>query len=104
MSDKYIVTNESVLSQKYGVNGFHAILAQVQKLIQADQARGLTTKIVALDSAADMRPFGAPVKKSADPKQNKRAIDSICAKVTPDYLMVLGSIDVVPYQDLTNPV
>jgi hypothetical protein len=46
----------------------------------------------------------SPVVKPKDPKQNKRAIDGVYKALVPDYLLILGSIDVVPHQDLKNPV
>ena len=105
MDDKVIVTNLTALTQKYGSSGVKKIKAAVKKLIAADKKRGLKTTLIALDDAASMKKLGAPhVSKSKDPKQNKLAIDGVYKKLAPDYLMILGSIDVVPHQDLRNPM
>jgi hypothetical protein len=105
MDDKLIVTNLSALRVKYGAAGVKKIKTAVNKLIAADQKRGLKTKLIALDDDAAMKKLKAPhVSKSSDPKQNKLAIDGVYKKVEPDYLMILGSVDVVPHQDLKNPM
>jgi hypothetical protein len=44
------------------------------------------------------------VTDAADPRQNKAAVDAICRKLDPEYLMILGAPDVVPHQDLRNPI
>ncbi len=46
MSRKLILTNVSRLKEKYGT-GFADIQTQVDKLIVADQARGLETLLIA---------------------------------------------------------
>src|ERR1041384_3236108 len=80
--DKVIVTNLTALKQ-----------------------RGLITTLVALDDKAGMKKLSAPVvTDAADPKQNKRAIDGVYKALVPDYLMILGAPDVVPHQDIKNPI
>ena len=105
MNDKIIVTNLGVLKKKYGAKGLTKIREAVTALIAADKKRGLATRLFALDSATDMKKTkGAAVTNPASPRQNKNAIDAVYAAFRPDYLMILGAIDVVPHQDLTNPV
>src|SRR5688572_27337833 len=105
MDDKIIVTNLAALKEKYGAAGVKKIKTAVNKLIAADKTRGLKTKLIALDDATGMKKLNAPrVSKATDPKQNKLAIDGIYKKLAPDYLMILGSVDVVPHQDLKNPM
>ena len=103
--DKVIVTNLTALKQKYQAAGVKAIQAAVQDLIAADKQRGLITTLVALDDKAGMKKLSAPVvTDAADPKQNKRAIDGVYKALVPDYLMILGAPDVVPHQDIKNPI
>lgn len=103
--DKVIVTNQTVLRQKYGAAGFKTITAALKRLIAADKKRGLDTKLLALDSATVMkRVRGKAVTKPSDPRQNKAAIDAIYRATTPDYLVLLGAADVIPHQDVTNPI
>src|SRR5439155_15218382 len=83
-ADKVIVTNQAALRTKYGA-GFQKIVAAVNALVAADKKRGLTTKLVYLDSAADMKKLKAPrVAKATDPKQNKRAVDGVFKALEPD--------------------
>jgi Peptidase family C25 len=104
MTDKVIVTNLGVLRRKYG-RRLRTIRRAINRLIAADKRRGLHTRLVALDAAGPMKRLRAPVVQDAlDPQQNKAAIDAVYRKLTPHYLMILGAPDVVPYQDVQNPV
>ncbi len=102
--DKVIITNISALIEKYGNDGVQKIKDAIADLIAADNNRGLVTALYALDDATVMQQFGvAPVTTPTDPKQNKDGIDAIYKALAPDYLLLLGAIDIIPHQDLTNP-
>ena len=104
MNDKIIVTNLGALKKKYGAKGLAKIRAAVKALISADKTRGLQTRLIALDRASDMKKVhGSRVSAADNCRQNKKAIDAIYATLRPDYLLILGAIDVVPHQDLINP-
>jgi Peptidase family C25 len=104
MVDKLILTNRSVLKAKYGT-GLSKIDAALKALVAADKARDLATKVVDLGDAVQMKALKAPaVKDSTDPAQNKAAIDGVYNASTPDYVVLLGAIDVIPHQDVRNPV
>lgn len=105
MDDKIIVTNKRVLRKKYGASGLRAIQASLATLTSADKPRGIKTRTIYLDDAAAMKKVrGKAVTNAADPRQNKAAVDAIFKAVNPDYLMILGAADVVPHQDLDNPM
>jgi hypothetical protein len=103
---KLIATNVARLRQKYG-NDYPNLQAAFAELIAADVGRGLSTVLVDLSDAGQMQTLGArtvPVEKAGDPKSNKQAIDKVYAAFDrPDYLMLFGSVDVIPHQDLLNP-
>jgi hypothetical protein len=102
-TNKVIVTNASALQRKY-TTGVQRLYGAIGRLIAADKKRGLTTLVVAIDSAQDMRSVkGSPVTKASDQRQVKAAIDAVWTAYTPDYLMILGAPDVVPMQTLRNP-
>jgi hypothetical protein len=102
--DKVIVTNVSALKDKYG-EGYASIRKAVDNLIKADARRGLQSRLVELDAPAAMKVLkGTAVKSRANAEQNKRAIDAVCGSLRPDYVLILGSSDVVPHQMLANPV
>src|SRR6266487_2144477 len=101
--DKVIVTNLSALSEKYGTKGRRAIRAGIRRLIAADKKRGLRTILLGLDDKSRMKSLASPaVAHAHNPKQNKAAIDGIYRALAPDYIMILGSRDVIPHQDLLN--
>jgi Peptidase family C25 len=105
MTDKVIVTNLTALKQKYDASGIKAIQKAVSELITADKKRGLTTVLVALDDAKAMKKLSATaVKKSSSCRENKKAIDGVYQALAPDYLMILGAVDVIPHQDMKNPL
>jgi hypothetical protein len=105
MDDKIIVSNRTALTAKYGSNGLKKIRRAITDLIDADGRRGIRSRLVYLDEAAAMRRFrGGAVTDPADPRQNKDAIDAIFRAANPEYLMILGAPDVVPHQDMSNPL
>ncbi len=105
MDDKVIVTNRSALMKKYGRQGLPKIRQALRALSAADKKRGMKNRVVYLDDAKTMKKLeGKPVLNAVDPRENKQAIDAVFTALQPDYLMILGAPDVVPHQDLENPV
>jgi hypothetical protein len=101
--DKVIITHRSALKEKYEERSLRVERA-IQRLIAADQKRGLETKLVALDSATDMAAVhGEAVKDKDDQRAVKKAIDAVFDVYEPDYILILGAQDIVPHQDLKNP-
>ncbi len=103
MPHKLIVTNRKALVAKYKSAGWKKIESAVHALIAADGKRGLKTLLLLLDDAKVLG--SSAVTKPSDQKQVKQAIDAAFRKRNnPEYLMILGGPDVVPHQDLLNPV
>ncbi|MET0785731.1 MAG: hypothetical protein ABWY25_03420 [Paenisporosarcina sp.] len=104
MYDKIIVTNREPLVGKYGTNGFKTIGKALDVLANADERLGIKTRILHLDDRTDMKKVGGKaVTNTLDPRENKEAVDSVFKFYNPHYLMILGSPDVLPHQDLDNP-
>ena len=101
MDDKLIVSNRSALTTKYGSKGLTRIRKAVAALVAADAKRGIKSRLVFLDDAKALK--SKAVKDATSARQNKDAIDALFRTVDPDYLLILGSRDVVPHPDLTNP-
>jgi hypothetical protein len=102
--DKVIVTNQSALRTKYGDSYTKKIKPALDALVAADKARGITTLVVYLDDARSMTKYKGPkVTSATDLKKNKQAIDAVYRALTPAYLCILGAVDIVPHQILTNP-
>jgi hypothetical protein len=99
LSKKILITNRAALIAKYGTSGVKAIELGVKALAAADARRGFATTLIYLDGATLGR---AAVGDVADPAEAKAAVDAVAKKHRPEYLVILGSHDVVPYQDLKN--
>lgn len=105
MDDKLIVSHRRALKAKYGAGGFATVQTAVRALIAADRQRGIRSRLVFLDDAAAMKKLKArPITAASSPRQAKVAIDAVFRATDPEYLMILGAPDVVPQQDLTNPL
>ncbi|MCE9526758.1 MAG: hypothetical protein K8R36_11975 [Planctomycetales bacterium] len=107
--DKVIVTNLAELEAKYGPAGRASVEAAVNGLIAADATRGIVTMLVDLNDAGTLAAYGfAPIPAvnplPLDPVLYKDAIDKVYTHFAPRpaYLMLLGSIDVVPHIPLCN--
>ncbi|PKW19200.1 C25 family cysteine peptidase [Saccharopolyspora spinosa] len=105
MAIKIIVTNYSALRNKgYTESGIKSIQKELAALIKADKDRGITTTVVDVSNNDDVAHHNAPVVTSEkDEKQSKDTIDKVFHSAKPDYLMILGSSDVIPHQTLNNP-
>ena len=103
--DKVLVSNRAALKSKYGTKGLGRIEKAIQALVESDAGRGFETRVLYLDRASDMKPLEAPrVKKSGDRRQVKQAIDAVYEALEPAYLVLLDAPDVLPHQNLKNPV
>jgi hypothetical protein len=103
---KVIVTNVTRLKAKYKAD-YSRIKAAIKELIDADKERNLKTILVDLSSDSDMSEYSGTALDEIDSqtaRPNKTAIDKICGTLRPSYLMLLGADDVIPQQDLTNPM
>lgn len=104
MTDKLIVTHRGALRAKYGSAGWRRIRAAIGRLVAADRARGLVTRLVLLDDVRSMRAYRCrPMRDALDYRGAKRAVDAAYRRAAPDYLMILGAPDVVPHQPIANP-
>lgn len=84
---KVIAIDRAALKKKYRV--LTAIDAALAAIVAADKKRGVDTTI------ADI--------KTKTPAEAKKAIDEI-DRSAPDYIALIGGPDVIPYQDLRNPL
>lgn len=99
---KYIVTSEQNLKLKYGKD-FPRIDKALRNLIESDLKKGIVTNVLYLDSPSSARKAGIKPVKSTQPKHCKAAIDNLYKKQRPDYLVIFGSQDIVPFQEIKNP-
>lgn len=102
MIRKLILANTIALKTKYKPAGWMAISQALTRLAIADGLRGITTTVDFLDAPIVS---GVPkVTTKGNQNQVKAAIDAMYAKhSSPDYVLLLGSTDVIPHQHLKNP-
>jgi len=100
---KLIVSCKNPLTLKYGAANFKQVNVLLGKLVAADKAKGLTTKIVYIDDPASAAKAGIPVYASTTEKDCKDAVDALYAKLKPDYILLFGAQDIVPFVTIVNP-
>lgn len=102
---KLVVTHLGALRRKYGGTGRARVRAALRELTAADAARGVRTRLVAVDDGRTARALGvADVDDATDAPAVKALVDAAVARWAPEYVVLLGSPDVVPMQALTNPL
>ena len=105
MVTKILLTHDGALVAKYGRAGLRQLRTAARRLIAADAARGVRTRWVALDDSRIARSVNcSPVDDPGNHEAAKRFADAVFAAWRPDYLVLLGSTDVVPMQPLQNPL
>jgi hypothetical protein len=101
---KLILTNKSAILKKYKSKA-EEIFSLLDKIKFADKKRGITTAIYFLDDKDHMKEFGgALVKAAGNQKQNKDAIDAIYNLKQPNYILLFGSEDIIPFIHVLNPI
>ncbi|HEU4767612.1 MAG TPA: hypothetical protein VFS77_09560, partial [Pyrinomonadaceae bacterium] len=101
---KLVVTHKRQLSKKYSASDLEKIAKALRSLVLKDKSRGIVTHLVHLDDETDMQKYGLPAV-SGTPTANKckKAIDALFVALSPDYLVLLGAGDVIPFFEVPNP-
>ncbi|MEO5907293.1 MAG: hypothetical protein ABIQ11_11240 [Saprospiraceae bacterium] len=101
---KIIVTNHSALQKKYK-SQTEKVLSLLKKLIAADKKKGIDTSVINLDDMTEMKKVnGRAVTNPSNEKQNVTAVQKIFDRLNPDYLVLFGSADIIPFIRIKNPV
>lgn len=99
---KWIVTSKVNLKNKY--KGELGTIQQLLKnLVTADKARKIDTRILYIDDATSAKAADIPAVSGTTPRDCKTAIDNLYKKHLPDYIVILGAQDIIPFQQITNP-
>jgi hypothetical protein len=102
---KVIITHRGAAQAKYGPAGWSKIRQGLTTLATADKARGITTRLLALDVAADAKKAQATkVQTPADSAAIKAFIDQVYATWNPAYLVLLGGPELISPVLLNNPL
>ncbi|HVU99561.1 MAG TPA: C25 family cysteine peptidase [Puia sp.] len=100
---KLIISCKNALTLKYGAADFKKVDALLAKLAAADKKKGITTKVVYIDDPASASKAGIPVFASTTEKDCKNAVDALYTKSKPDYILLFGAQDIVPFVSIVNP-
>jgi hypothetical protein len=107
-----IFSNRRVLIEKYGEDGIKKIHDALDQLVEADKQKKIVSTIIYLDHECSMRKYGhIPVRNEGNKQEYirrfKEAIDVVYNTYKSmgfdPYIVLLGSIDVIPHQHLQNP-
>lgn len=100
--DKLIITNKTALQKKYSAD-FSKVVALLKMIVDSDKSKGLSSKYIFLDDASMMKACKAKaVTKPTNENQHKNAVDDLVHFFTPDYILIFGSQDIIPFQSLVN--
>lgn len=101
---KLTVTHRGRLLEKYGPTGLAAIDQGLATWQANDLHRGFRNVLIGIDDAAALAPFDIkPIQGKVTAIRVKRIIDSLYRQLNPDYLILLGSGDVIPHFEVENP-
>ncbi|HYJ37220.1 MAG TPA: hypothetical protein VEV87_01330, partial [Chitinophagaceae bacterium] len=101
-ADKLIITNRSALQLKYNAS-FADVKKEIDRLIEFDKKRKLSSVLCYIDDNVTMQKTkGKAVTNNKDPKSVKLAIDALYHAYEPDYLLLFGASDIIPFVKLTN--
>ncbi|HET6559847.1 MAG TPA: C25 family cysteine peptidase [Prolixibacteraceae bacterium] len=98
---KIIVTSKKNLKAKYDT-GFSTVEKLLDDLVAADKKRNIDTQVVYIDDAASTKKAGVKSVASITRQSAKKAIDDLYKKTLPAYLVIFGSQDIIPFQELIN--
>jgi len=100
---KLIISCKNALTLKYGAADFKKVDALLAKLATADKKKGLTTRVIYIDDPASASKAGIPVFASTTEKDCKNAVDALYTQLKPDYILLFGAQDIVPFVSIVNP-
>ncbi len=101
--NKLIISHRGNILSKYGSKA-PRIISLLQKFSKAAKKQQMTSALVFLDDDAIDKNYSVPkVLNGNDPRQVKEAVDKLYHKLDPDYIVIVGSQDIIPFQPLKNP-
>jgi hypothetical protein len=102
-ASKLIITSKDKLKNKYGQSGFSQIEAKMAEYMQALDGKGISAKLVYVDDASSLFPYGLSSVNSDSPAKIKELIDNLDKKLNPRYFLILGGHSIIPFHSLPNP-
>jgi hypothetical protein len=101
--NKLIISHRGNILSKYGSKA-PKILGLLEKFRKAARKQQMTASLVFLDDDSMKSQYGIDkVINGTDPQQFKDAVDKLYQKIDPDYIVLIGAQDIIPFQPLKNP-
>lgn len=101
--DKLIITHRANILAKYGKKE-KRIIAALNKLVKASQKQGLTCRLFYVDDTESMKGVETAVVSDTNSYQQfKDVIDALYMRHQPEYILIAGAQDIIPFQSLKNP-
>lgn len=102
-ADKVILSHRGNIEAKYG-RKTSRILNALKRLKLASVKAGLKTEVIFLDDPEIMKRYKAtPITNPDSQEQFKHSIDQLYDCCEPDYIVLAGAQDIIPFQLLKNP-
>ena len=98
---KVIISSKQNLQVKYG-SGFDVINALLQDLARHDLTRDIDTQIIYIDDHDSALAVGIQSVASISQKSFKKGVDQVFDALQPAYIVLFGSQDIVPFQEIIN--
>ena len=102
MTHKVIISSKKNLQSKYG-DQFQEVEKLLAALVKSDNKRDITTQIIYIDDADSASKAGIGAVNSVTRPRAKRAVDAIYKNIHPAYIVLFGTDDIFPFQELNNP-
>lgn len=99
---KVIISSKKNLLSKYGEN-LQALEKLFTNLITSDEKQNITTQLIYIDDSKSCSKAGIKAIKLITRPSAKKAVDVIFKKLNPAYIVLFGSQDIFPFQEIKNP-
>ncbi|MCF2221507.1 hypothetical protein H9Q08_19765 [Chryseobacterium sp. PS-8] len=99
---KAIITSKQNLQSKYDTQ-FRDVEAMLGELVKSDSNRGITTYIIYIDDPISASNAGITAVTSVTRQSAKQSVDDVFKKLKPAYIVLFGSQDIFPFQEIDNP-
>ncbi len=101
-SIKVIITSKTNLQNKYEKK-FTAVDKLLRQLAASDKKRQLDTHIIYIDDKTSCKKVGIKPVAAVTKQSAKEAVDAVARKLNPAYILLFGSQDIFPFQEVKNP-
>lgn len=100
---KLIVSHKANLELKYGRKAA-SVFRMLEQFCKRSRLQQMTCELIYLDDPRLVERYNIkPVALHGAPEQFKATIDQLYTALDPDYIVLVGAQDIIPFQPLKNP-